>query len=92
MKNCNLITDMYYVYVLKCNNNDLYVGYSENLKIRISQHTEGKVISTKSKRPVTLIYYEAYKHKEDATKREYQLKDNHKVKEELKNRVINSLN
>ncbi|HBQ50891.1 hypothetical protein A3B42_02040 [Candidatus Daviesbacteria bacterium RIFCSPLOWO2_01_FULL_38_10] len=77
---------MYYVYVLKCANSDLYVGYSDNLKKRFIAHTSEKVRSTKGKRPVELIYYEAYKTKHDATMREYNLKTGQQ-RELLKNRL-----
>jgi len=44
------------------------------LKRRVSEHKLGKVISTKNKRPVKLIYYEAYLLKEDVMRREKYLK------------------
>lgn len=66
---------MFYVYVLfSYKDKNLYLGYSHNLKLRIKQHQEGKVASTKYRLPIELIYYEAYKDKRDATKREYFLK------------------
>jgi len=36
---------------------DLYVGYTKDLKNRISEHNEGKVPSTKFRIPFTLVYY-----------------------------------
>ncbi len=66
---------MYYVYVLfSYKDKYLYIGYSGNLKNRIKKHLNGGVSATKSRLPVSLIYYEAYKDKRDATKREYFLK------------------
>ncbi len=62
---------MYYVYILQSlKDNKLYSGYSSNLKQRFSDHNNGKVEVTKYRRPFELIYYEAYKHQEDATSRE----------------------
>lgn len=81
---------MYYVYVLKCNNNDLYIGYSDDLKRRVETHMSGKVRSTNSKRPIELVYYEAYKEKKDATMREYHLKTGQQ-RELLKKRLSNSI-
>ena len=82
---------MYYVYVLKNKiNGDLYVGYSDNLKKRFEEHNKGRVKSTKNFIPWTLIYYEAYRDKRDATKRERNLKE-HKVKEDFKIIALNSL-
>lgn len=66
---------MFYVYVLKLlKDNSLYVGYSSNLKQRIKSHKDGKNFSTKYKLPLELIFYEAYKEKSDAKRRENYLK------------------
>jgi len=81
---------MYYIYVLLCSDNDLYIGYSADLKERIENHSQGRVRSTKSKRPLLLIYYEAYRSKEDATKREKFLKT-HQQKDILRERLKHSL-
>ncbi len=84
---------MYYVYILqsKVDKNWLYVGYSDDLKSRFQRYNQGKVKSTKSKRPLVLVYYEAYRHKTDAAKREYEIKHNSQQKEILKKRIDNSL-
>ncbi|MFA5945343.1 MAG: GIY-YIG nuclease family protein [Patescibacteria group bacterium] len=65
---------MYYVYVLFCADQNLYIGYSENLKQRIETHQAGGAKSTKHRRPVELIYYECYRNKKDAKAREIYLK------------------
>ena len=65
---------MYYVYFLLLTNNDIYKGSCNDLKVRIKEHTEGKVASTKNFRPFQLIGYEAYFLKTDATRREKFLK------------------
>jgi putative endonuclease len=62
---------MYYTYVLKSEiDNNFYAGYTTNLKLRFEQHTKGYVESTKNRRPLTLVYYEACLHQEDALQRE----------------------
>lgn len=67
----------YYVYILhNPPKNFIYIGYSENLKQRISEHNEGKVKSTKAYLPLNLIFYEAYPTKNDAKRREKYLKSN----------------
>jgi predicted GIY-YIG superfamily endonuclease len=53
-------------------------------------HNAGKVKSTKYRRPFTPAYYEAYRNKEDATKREYFLKT-HQQRDILKERLKYSL-
>jgi putative endonuclease len=82
---------MFYVYLLRSIvNKDVYVGYTTNLKTRFKQHNLGKVKSTKPHKPWTLIYYEAYKGKLDATKREKELKL-HAGKNELLKHLRKSL-
>ncbi len=52
---------MYYVYVLKSiKDGKRYIGFTDNLERRISEHNYGKVKSTKNRRPLELIYFEEY--------------------------------
>ena len=82
---------MYFIYVLKSEiDNNLYVGYSKNLESRINQHNEGLVTSTKKRRPLRLIYYEACLNQQDATHREKYLKTAW-GKRYIKNRLKNYL-
>ena len=82
---------MYFIYVLKSEiDNNLYVGYSKNLESRINQHNEGLVSSTKKRRPLRLIYYEACLNQQDATHREKYLKTSW-GKRYIKNRLNNYL-
>jgi putative endonuclease len=61
----------YYTYVLRSKKDTkLYYGQTKNLKLRIEQHNEGKVTSTKFRRPLELIYFEGCMALEDALKRE----------------------
>ena len=65
----------YYVYVLRSlKDKRLYAGYTKNLKLRFEQHCKGKVFSTKNRRPLKLVYYEACLNQQDATHREKYLK------------------
>ncbi len=64
----------YYVYILLLSNNKLYTGSTSNLIERVDKHKNGSVISTKNKRPIKLIHYEAYLNKSDALRRERYLK------------------
>jgi len=51
---------MQYVYVLGSEKDrEKYVGYTKNLKLRLELHNKGLVNSTKNRRPLILIYYEA---------------------------------
>jgi len=66
---------MYYTYILKSKkDNQLYIGYTKNLKLRLEAHRKGRVPSTKNRLPIELIYYEACLNQKDATKREKYLK------------------
>lgn len=63
--------NMYYVYVLKSLvDNNFYTGFSDDLIKRVKDHNQGRVESTKNRRPLELIYYEAYKYEKDARKQE----------------------
>ena len=65
-----------------------YVGYAKDLKRRIEQHNKGWVESTKNRRPLKLIYYEACLNQQDALHREKYLKTTY-GKRYLKNRLKN---
>ena len=66
---------MYYTYVLQSEKDgNFYVGYTEDLKQRFEQHKKGLVDSTRERRPLKLIYYEACIDSQDATSREKHLK------------------
>ncbi len=83
---------MYYVYVLKSlKDQQVYTGYSSDLKRRILQHQSGLVKSTKNRRPLKLVYYEAFLDKKDAQDREKYLKSGGKAKIGLKLQIKNSL-
>ena len=65
----------YYVYVLFSNKDKkFYVGYSQDLRARIKDHLQGRVESTKNRRPIQLIHYEAFLDNDDARSRERFLK------------------
>ena len=66
---------MFYVYVLRSESHSgFYIGYSTDLKRRLSEHTRGASLATKSRGPWKLVYYEAYTEREDAEGREKFLK------------------
>ena len=66
---------MNYTYILKCNDDTLYTGWTNNLEKRIKDHNDGKGAKyTKTRRPVELVYYEKFETKEEAMKREYAIK------------------
>ncbi|HEY4520829.1 MAG TPA: GIY-YIG nuclease family protein [Candidatus Paceibacterota bacterium] len=69
---------MHYTYVLLSEKDGkFYTGSTANLKGRFEDHCRGRVISTKNRRPLKLIYYEACLDKRDAAHRERYLKTHH---------------
>jgi putative endonuclease len=83
---------MYYVYVLQSlKNARLYIGRTEDLKIRIGEHHAGKVWTTKRMLPMRLVFYESFLSKQDAVRRERYLKTT-KGKSTLKMTLRDSLN
>lgn len=83
---------MFYVYVLKSlKNNQLYIGFTADLKRRFFEHNAGLSTSTKSFIPWELIYYESYKSEKDAREREKKLKYFKNSYSKLKQRIKFSL-
>ena len=71
----NLFENYYWVYVLRSiKDGKKYTGYTKDLSSRFELHQEGKVKSTKGRRPFELIYFEGCLNQQDATKREKYLK------------------
>ena len=66
---------MFYTYILQNKKgNELYIGYTENLKKRLEEHNQGLNLSTKRYAPWKIIYYEACINMRDAKRREEYLK------------------
>ena len=83
---------MYYLYVLKSLKDEkLYIGSTNDLRRRLSEHNNGLNRSTKARRPFELRYYEAYANGHNARKREYSLKKDGKALGQLKRRISESL-
>lgn len=62
---------MFTVYILRSDKDKKrYIGFTDNLDRRISEHNSGRVASTKNRRPLALIYSEQFEIKSDAMKRE----------------------
>jgi len=71
----NPVRPWYYTYVLQSKKNgEFYTGVTNNLKKRIKEHNNGSVTSTRYKRPLQLIYFEACENKADAFRKERYLK------------------
>ena len=66
---------MTYTYIVKCCDNTLYTGWTTDLDRRIEAHNSGKGAKyTRSRRPVELIYAERFDTKQEAMRREWEIK------------------
>lgn len=76
---------MNYTYIVKCRDNTYYTGWTKDLDRRMKAHNRGNGAKyTRSRRPVHLVYYEAYRTKEEAMRREREIKRmSRKEKEKL---------
>ncbi|MCK5169910.1 MAG: GIY-YIG nuclease family protein [Bacteroidales bacterium] len=81
----------YYTYILISEKDELfYTGYTKDLRLRLNQHNNGEVLSTKNRRPLKLVYFEGCLNQQDATHREKYLKTSW-GKRYIKNRLANYL-
>lgn len=81
---------MNYTYVVRCSDGSLYTGWTNSLKKRIAAHNEGKGAKyTKSRRPVELVYYEEFDTKEEAMRREWEIK--HMTRKQKRDMIDESL-
>lgn len=63
------------VYILRCADNTLYTGITDDLDHRIKMHNEGRGAKyTRGRGPVTVVYQETFESRSAASKREYEIK------------------
>ncbi|MDO5786959.1 MAG: GIY-YIG nuclease family protein [Phascolarctobacterium sp.] len=64
-----------YVYMLRCKDDSLYTGWTNDLQHRLKVHASGKGAKyTRGRGPLTLVYAEELVDKETAMKREWEIK------------------
>lgn len=64
-----------YTYIVRCKDDTLYCGWTNNLEKRIASHNAGTGAKyTRNRHPVELVYYETFDTKEEAMSREYAIK------------------
>ncbi len=80
---------MYYMYVLQSERKITYIGYTSDLRKRLSQHNAGATRTTRG-HAWKLVYYEAYRAMSDAKRRERQLKFRGQAVRQLKDRIRDS--
>jgi len=65
----------YYVYMILCEGNSFYTGYTRNLNSRLRLHTNGKGARyTNMHKPKELVYVEEFISRAEAMKREKKIK------------------
>ena len=83
---------MHYVYVIKSKRKKyFYIGSTGDLRKRFKEHNQGKTKSIRHLVPFELMYYEAYRTKRQARKRELELKGNSFKKKELLKKIKDEL-
>ena len=84
----------YYVYVLKSRvDSKFYTGFTSNLEERIIEHNSGKVLSTRWRKPLVIVYFEFSLNINDAIHREKYLKTTYGkryIKQRLKRYLLNN--
>ena len=64
-----------YTYILKCADDTLYCGWTNDLEKRLAAHNSGTAAKyTRTRRPVKLVYYEEFETKQEAMSREFHIK------------------
>ncbi len=64
-----------YTYMVECSDHTYYTGWTNDLEKRIRAHNAGRGAKyTKPRRPVRLVYFEVFATKEEAMRREWEIK------------------
>ncbi len=73
----------FYVYMLKCADESYYVGHTDDLSDRMEKHHRGTYSGyTKSRRPLELVFHEAFGTRDEAFQAEQQIKGWTRAKKE----------
>ena len=81
----------FFVYMILSKHNDKfisYVGYTNNIRNRISLHNSSKWAKFTKGKKWKLIYFKKYQNKVDAMKNEYKLKKDYKLRLKIKKEFI----
>jgi putative endonuclease len=73
----NMSDTGWFVYILRCADGSLYTGITKDIARRVNEHNNGKLAAayTRSRRPVKLVYQEAFKDRSAASMREAEIKN-----------------
>ena len=65
----------FFMYILKCNDNSYYIGQTDDIDKRISEHMQGAVSGyTKTRLPVKVVYVQDFMTRDEAINAEQQIK------------------
>jgi predicted GIY-YIG superfamily endonuclease len=74
---------MFWLYILRCCDGSYYVGHTDDLDQRVSDHERGGIsVYTRKRRPVKLVFSESFSRREEALARERQVKGWSRAKKE----------
>lgn len=75
---------MFWVYILKCNDNSFYTGHTDNLEKRLEQHIKKAFIScyTATRLPVNLVFSQEFATREEALTAERKIKGWSRIKKD----------
>lgn len=76
----------HFFYVLQCNDNTFYAGYTTDVDRRLKEHNDGigaKYTRLAKRRPLLLLHYESFATKSEAMKQEYAFKQLSRQQKEI---------
>ncbi len=85
----------YYVYLIKCTSPGVkksYVGYTNNLQLRLKKHNNNKGAKTTKGYKWLLIYSKEFNNKSSAMSYEYQFKKNYYLRNKILKQNSNEKN
>ena len=81
----HIMIDNWHVYMVRCADGTLYTGIAKDVAKRVDEHNSDNRLGaryTKSRRPVSLVYWETAKTRSEAGKREHAIKKMPKISKE----------
>ena len=79
------LMDTWNVYILRCSDGSLYTGITRDVTRRVAEHNSDKALAakyTRARRPVRLVYQEAWASRSQVCQREYEIKQMDKKEKE----------
>ena len=75
--------NIFFIYILKCSDRSYYIGHTDNIEKRISDHNDGKIKSyTSSRLPIECVFIQTFATREEAIIAEHKIKKWSRLKKE----------